>query len=213
MRVLGLLSGKKEMLAVSCRRSEVIRLIGVESGEVSVAFHDRRHYPGGMCLGEAGEMFVVHNVKGPKPVLQLNCSTAEFSLIRSIKSGMVMVHSICYIPIHRLIVISARSSGVIRSVSCKSEVVVWQVKGQVDGVECDPHGMVFSPALDALFVTDGGNTRILVLSPRDGSLRQVLSLDHKIGTVVRLCLCNDQLVVCHSSFDCNEEQISLFSLE
>ncbi len=211
--VLGLLRGKKEMLAVSCRLCKVIRLIDVESGEVSVAFHGGRHYPGAMCLGEAGEMFVVHSVKGV-PILQLNCCTAEFSLIRSIKSGMERYHSICYIPIHRLIVITQVSPNkFIRAVSCESEKWVWEVKGQVDGVDCHPHGMVHSPALDALFVADSINTWILVLSPRDGSLRQVLSLDHKIGAVARLCLRNDQLVVSHGGFDCDEYQISLFSLE
>ncbi len=211
--VLGLLRGKKELLAVGCPHCGVIRLIDVESGEVSVAFHDGSHYPGGMCLGEAGDMFAVHSVKGPKAILQLNCSTAEFSLIRSIKSGMMTYYSVCYIPVHKLIVISAHSPGVIRAMSCESEKVVWEVKGQVDGVECDPHGMAHSPAQDALFVADGSNTRILVLSPRDGSLRQVLPLDHKIGIVVELCLHNDQLVVQHSGFDCDEYQISLFSLE
>ncbi len=201
------------MLAVSCRHCGVIRLIDVESGEVSVAFHDGCHNPGGMCLGEAGEMFVVQSAKGPKAILQLNCSTAEFSLIRLIKSAMERYFSMCYIPGHKLIVISAQYSCVIRAVSCESEEVVWEVKGQVDGVECHPHGVVHSPAQDALFVADGTNTQILVLNPWDGSLRQVLSLDHKIGDVWHLYLCNDQLVVWHSSFDCNEEQISLFSLE
>ncbi len=204
--VLGLLRGKKEMLAVSCVDCGVIRLIDVESGEISVAFHDGYHYPAAMHLGEAGEMFVVHSVKGTFPILQLNCSAAEFSLIRYIKSCMETYYSICYIPIHRLIVISAHSPGVIIAVCCESEEVVWEVKGQVDGVECHPHGMVHSPALDALFVADGTNTRILVLSPRNGSLMKVLSLGH---IVVQLCLCNDQLAVRHTGFDCDEYQISL----
>ncbi len=115
MHVLGLLRGKKEILAVSCVDCEVIRLIDVESGEISVAFHDGHHYPGEMCLGEAGEMFVVYSIKHTVPILQLNCSTAEFSLIRSIKSGMEMYFSICYIPIHKLIVISNHSPGVIKA--------------------------------------------------------------------------------------------------
>ncbi len=207
--LLGVMIGGRELLAVSCP-CDVIRLLEPETGDVSTAFSDTRYRPGRMCPGETGQMYVVHAVK-PTPVLQLSCSTTNFSLMRTIQTGMERYYSICYIPIHRLIVISDHSPGIIRAMSCESEEVVWEVKGQVEGVECHPHGMVHSPALDALFVADGNNTRILVLNPGDGSLRQELPLDQKMGGIGNLYLSYDQLIVHHHAE--GKVKVSVFRLE
>ncbi len=213
MYILGARAGNPEMLYISCWESEVIRQMNVENGNVSVVFsgRDTNHYPGMMSWGDEGEMYVVHSIRGSFPILQLDCSTVPFRVKKSIQTGMETCFSICYIPVHRLIVISSISS-IIRAVSCESEKVVWEVKEQVEGVECHTHGMIFSPALDALFVADGWNTWILVLNPWDESLRQVLPLEREMGVIWELCLHNDQLIVNHGD-TVSGQRISYFSLQ
>ena len=78
--------------------------------------------------------------------------------------------------------------------------VLWEVKGIVDGVKCDPHGVIYLPApRDILLVCDGGNTRLLVLDPSTGNHRQSISLPETMGEVQDLCYHNnDELVVLHN---------------
>ncbi len=208
--VVGLLKNGKDMLAVICLDCQVIRLLDVESGEVCVGFYDVQYSPGVVCLGEAYEMFVLHGATA----LQLDCSKAEFSVLNFIQLGMRSYYSVCYIPLYRIIVVSNNApENNIRAVSCDSgsEQAVWEVKQHVEGVPCNPHGMTYSAALDALFVADGKHTQILVLNPVDGSLRQVLPLDKKMKLVMELSLHNDQLLVHHCAG--GKVKISVFAIE
>ncbi len=210
-QVCGVIQREKELLAMCCADCYVIRLYNLETGDVSTPFNNPRYYPGPMCRGDEGEMYVVHRVTG-FPILQLNCSTVPFEIKKTIQSGMESLHSICYIPGYKLIVVSTTSAPKkIRAVSVESEEVKWEVKGEVEGKQCNPHGTIFSSPDDALFVADGGNTRILVLNPWDGSLRQVLPLDQKMGATWELCLHNRHLVVHHVSD--RKQKISYFSLK
>ncbi len=200
---------KKERLAVSCRDCRTIKLLDLDTGHYTTSFHTDKYLPGMMCLGEEGQMYVVNAVKGNTLILQLNCSTADFILNKALQSDLETYHSICYVPTHRLTVITDHTAGVVKAVSCDNGEVVWELNGQVAGVQCEPHGMVFAPDYNALFVADGSNKRILVLDPWDGSLRQVLPLD-QLGSIWELCLLNNQLVVHHHSQ--GREEISHLSI-
>ncbi len=219
MHLLGAGWRGQERVNVVCRKCDLIRQVDLLSGKLSVVFKgeegeaaDTRNYLGVMCTGEEGEMYVVHSVRGSVSILQLDCSTTLFRVKKTIQTGMERYHSICYIPIHRLIVIThpIHGNNYIRAVSCESGEVAWEVKGQLKGLLCHPHSMTFSPTLDSLFVGDGINSRILVLDPWDGSLRQVLPLDQKMGSV-QLGLHNDQLIVRHNT--AGKVILSYFSLQ
>ena len=201
----------QEFLAIACIYCNRIRLCNMNTGEITTAFHDPRYYPGRMCHGDTGQIYVVHNVKGGFPILQLDCSHPQFSLIKTIQSGMKKYYAICYIPTHRLIAISSNEDPkMVQAVSCDTEKVMWQLIGSVDGVECHPHGMMYSPQHDTLLITDGINCRVLVLNSHDGSVRQVISLSDDM-CVTELCLYEKQVVMQHNVD--NKEKVSYFSIE
>ena len=203
----------KELLAVSCRDCQMIRLSDVENEDVTVAFHDSRFRPARMSHGEGDVMYVVHAVKGGFPVLELNTAQVPFTgPVRTIQSGMEMYHSMCYIPSpHRLIVLSdAHAGNTIRAVSAETGEKVWEVKGEVDGVQCQPCGMLFSPQHQVLLVADGRNCRLLVLHPGDGSHLQTLQLDREM-CITELCLHQNKLVVQHNAG--GKEKVSYFSIK
>ena len=203
----------KELLAVSCRLCQMIRLLDVENEDVTIAFHDSRFYPGRMSHGEGDVMYVLHSVKGAKPVLELNTAQVPFTgPVRTIKSGMKMYFGMCYIPSpHRLIVLSDNyDPGIIRAVSAETGEKVWEVKGEVDGVECEPNGMLFSPQHQVLLVADGRNCRLLVLHPGDGSHLQTIQLDREMDVIAELCLHQNKLVVHHHAG--RKVKVSYFSI-
>ena len=205
----------KELLAVSCGLCRIIRLLDVETRDATVAFHDSRFCPVYMSHGEGDVMYVVvHALKGAKsPVLELNTAQVPFTgPVRTIQSGMKMYFGMCYIPSpHRLIVLSDNyDPGLIRAVSAETGEKVWEVKGEVDGVECRPHGMLFSPQHKVLLVADGRNCRVLVLHPEDGSHLQTIQLDREMGVIAELCLHQNKLVVHHH--DGRKEKVSYFSI-
>ncbi len=195
--ILALTIHSQDYMAISCGECQNIKLFNVEREEITTAFCDSKYNPGKMCLGETGEMFVLHkSVEGERDILQLNCATPTFSFIRSIKFSMTRHHSLCYVPGHKVIVISS-IAGLVRAVSCEREETVSEVTGQVDGRECSPYGLLFSQSHNALFVADGRNTRILVINPGSGCVRQVLPLDPEMSEVRGLCGREGQLFVRH----------------
>ena len=151
----------QDYLAISCYYCKKIRLYNMTTGEITTAFNDPNYYPGHMCHGDTGQIYVVHNEKGSVSIQQLDCSRPQFRLIKTIQSGMVDYFAICYINRHGLLTVSDYSPGVVRAVSCETENVVWELTGRVDGVECEPQGMLYSPHHNALLIADGNNCRIL----------------------------------------------------
>ena len=203
----------EELLAVSCFYCRMIRLLDVQNEDVTVTFHDSRFYPGVMSHGEGDVMYVVHEVNGRFPVLELNTAQVPFTgPVRTIQSGIEMYYGMCYIPSpHRLIVLSDNAPGnTIRDVSAETGEKVWEVKGEVDGVECYPHGMLFSPQHQVLLVADGRNCRVLVLHPGDGSHLQTIQLDREMNVIAELCLHQNKLVAWHH--DGRKVKVSYFSI-
>ena len=212
-KLLPVTINNKELLAVSCWDCEMIRLLDVETRDVTVAFHDSRFRPTRMSHGEGDVMYVVHGVKGAVQVLELHTAQVPFTgPVRTIQSGMERYYSMCYIPSpHRLIVLSLnKEPTLILAVSAETEEKVWEVKGEVDGVECEPHGMLFSPQHQVLLVADGVNNRVLVLHPGDGSHLQTIQLDREMDVIWELCLHQNKLVVHHH--DGRKHKVSYFSI-
>ncbi len=98
----------------------------------------------------------------------------------------------------------------LRAVSCDTEKKAWELEGDVQGEQCCPGGMVYSPAHQALLVADGCNSRVLVVNPGDGSVRQVVQLGAEISATWERRLLNNQLVVNNTDF--HKEKVSFFSI-
>ncbi len=201
---------QQQLLAVSCFHCCKIRLYNMKTRESTTAFHDPSCYPGCMCQGEPNQIYVAQNVLDAVSILQLNYSQPQFTLEKIIQSEREDYCSICFVPSHRLIVINQNAPDkIVIAVSCDTEKKLWELQGEVQGVQCNPHGMVYSPDHQALLVADGWNSRVLVVNPGDGSVRQVLPLCADMGVVWELCLHNQQLVMHHT--DAGREKVSYFS--
>ena len=208
IRLLPLTVQQQQLLAVSCSCCKKIRLYNMKTREITTAFQHDRYLFHGMCQGEADQIYVSKSVKGHFLIPQLNCSRLKFTVEKTIQSQMNRFHDICYIPSNRLIVVS--DSFMLRAVSCDTEERVWEIKGEVQDAQCCPGGMVYSPAHQALLVADGCNSRVLVVNPGDGSVRQVVQLGAEISATWEQRLFNNQLVVNHTDF--HKEKVSFFSI-
>ena len=209
--ILPITVNNKEQLAVSCFDCETIKLYNLETLQVTTTFSNPKYYPGVMCHGENSKLFVLHSVKG-YPVMELDCSGETFSgPSKIVQTGMESHYGFHYIPSpHRLIVLSALSARMIRAVSTETGEKVWEVTGEVDGAMIEPLGLLFSPEHQVLLVADGGNSRVLVLHPRDGSHQQTIQPDQYMGAIADLCLHQNKLVVGHTVG--GKEKVSYFSI-
>ena len=209
VHILPITVNKKEQLAVSCPDCETIKLYNVDTLQVTNAFHDTNYYPGAMSHGEKGKLYVVHQVKSEKKVMELDCSGKTFSGPNKIvQSGMEWYYGMYYIPSpHRLIVLTYWGDSIIRAVGAETGENVWEVNGEVDGVQCQPCGMQFSPQHQVLLVADGENCRVLVLHPGDGSHLQTIQLG---DVITELWLHQNKLVVGHNGG--GKEKVSYFSV-
>ena len=192
----------KELLAVSCQKCRMIRLLDTETEKVTVAFQSQMYFPNAICNGEKCVMYMVNSVKGPnKPVLELSTEQVPITCAgptKTILSGMKKFHSFSYIPSpYKLLVFSDHSPGTIRAVSVKTGAMVWEVTGEIEGSKCKPHGILFSPEHKVLLVADGKRSRVQVLHPGDGSHLQTIQLESEMGVIIQLGLLQNKLIVHH----------------
>ena len=112
----------KQLLAVSCAGCEVIRLLDLETEEVTITFHNKTYYTGRMCHGEEDVIYVAHAVKGAIQVLELQTGHVPFiGPTRIIQSGMKQYYSLHYVPSpNGLVIISGKSARMIRAVSAET---------------------------------------------------------------------------------------------
>ena len=211
IKLLPTVIDRQEYLLIACLYCKKIRLWNIVNSKTTTAFCNPDYFPGYMCQGDSGQIYAVHSVKGYIPILQLDCPGPEFNLCKTIQTRMEALYAICYMQKHRLIAVSDNTPGIVRAICCQRKTVVWELTGKVEDIDCRPHGMVYSPPHDALLVADGANCRILVLNPKDGSVRQVVPLDNNIGVVSELSLCNTQVVIRHTQS--SKVFISYFAIE
>ncbi len=194
---------------MSCHLCQKIKLYNFITREIALAFKHQNHCLGYMYLTD-NELYVVSSVDGLKPILKLNCNQIPFVLNGTIQSEVSNFYSLCYIAVHRLIAFS-KPCGVVTALSSHTNELVWELKGEVEGVKCEPLGMVYSPVHQALLVADGCNHRVLVLNPKDGSVRQVLQFSSDMGCLAELCLYQEQIAVLHH--DGEHVKVSFFIVE
>ena len=177
----------------------VIRSVGtnVDTAAITEAWHDPRHWPGAMCHGPQDRICVVDVVKG-HPVLILDSTSIPFHLNHTVQTGMEGHHSILYAQTADLLLITSHTAGIIRAVSCFTDKPIWEVTGEVDGLRCDPHDLVYSSQHDVVFVCDGLNRRLLVLEPMSGKCVQTIDLSQHVAVAWNPHLYEDQLILYHS---------------
>ena len=51
---------------------------------------------------------------------------------------MESFYTLCYIPHHRLIAVSCHALGLVKALSCDMDNTVWELAGQVQGLQIGP---------------------------------------------------------------------------
>ncbi len=210
-RMLPVRIGNQELLAVSCSWCEVIRLLNLQRGEFSTAFQENRYYPRNMCGGDEGQIFVRCRDKEKNfyVILLLDCSSTEFSIVRSITLNKEYLCLEFYIPRHRLL--AAHDASLLKAVCCEDGRMVW-------GLELNfefPHAE-YSPQCDALLVSSWQqHQEVGVVNAADGVLRQTLQLPKDVQWLHDTRLHKDQLIVLYESAadDKNTLKMGFFSLQ
>ena len=187
----------REFIGVSCYWCHTISLLDIETEKVTIAFQNTEYYPRHMCKGDGDVMYVINSVIN-NPVLELKIGEIRFTgPQKTIQCGMEWVYSMRYIPSYKLLVFSCWEDNLVRAVNAETGEKVWEVSGEVEGIECEPHGTLYSPQHQVLLVADGRNCRVLVLHPRDGSHLQTVRLDREMRKIRHLYFHENELVVHH----------------
>ena len=184
----------KELLAVLCRVCKDIKLIDIETKQVTPVFQLNPDSPCDMHSGPNGGLFV--NVQLGN-MLQLNSSfsvTMTFDLSSFFNEGFPywwFSHAtpMCHLPApHNTLVVNNGSK--LRAVSLQGGRPVWSQK-------CEwfkPDHLLFLPQQDVLLVSARYKPEVRVLNPSDGSTLQTIEIPN-IDFIRAMCLCNDQIVM------------------
>ena len=153
-----------EYLAVACWDCKHIKLTDTTKPmEPIIAFRGEKVNK--MCKGKTNRIFVsVISFEGR--VLELDCSTTSFEVLRAISFDMD-IKGLCYLPKHNFIVACGYrgDSSIIRAKPGNDKEEDHKYHEEVvEGKKIDDRSMIFLPRQNRLLVADGRNGRILILT-------------------------------------------------
>ena len=223
IHVLPLMIQNKDYLAVSCRDCHVIRLLNVETKQVTEAFRDGRiNLSIGMTLAKEGTLYTIHNWI----LLTFDCSTPHFKLKHTTGTDLDWMFTIHSVPTHNIIVLTRPNKlPRIRAVSSDTSTVVWETTGKVKGISIDPWGIAYCYEHDVVLIGDGKNKRILILQPQSGQCLQVFDVSQHVPdedihiygnqliyhhylneqVAVSVCTVSISYMLFNSNFPCSEQ--------
>ena len=185
----------KELVAVLCKYCKDIKLVDMETKEVTPVFKSPVGSLIYMYPGPDGGLFVVVKTGN---ILQLNSS---FSVTKTFDFSSFFNESflywwfshftpVCYLPApHNTLVVNNTSE--LRAVSLQDGRQVWWSQ-KCEGFK--PHCLLFLPQQDVLLVSAWFKPEVHVLNPSDGSTLQTIEIPD-IYRIYTMCLCNDQIVM------------------
>ena len=138
-------------------------------------------------------------------VMVMDCTEAKFKAKKTVKINAKLCNKMSYVPVpHKILVLNNPfgEKPSVKAVSCETWDARWTVRGPAEGRQLSPWGLVFSPGHNSLFV--GDYCRVVVLSPSDGSVRQIIGFSG-MGMIQGLSLHNNnkQLVVLDVNHESN----------
>ena len=184
----------KELLAVLCDKCRDIKLVDMETKQVTPVFKSPVDKPIYMCPGPDGGLFVIVD---QEKILQLNSS---FSVTKTFDLSSFFIWSLpywwfshftpmCYLPApHNTLIVNNGSK--LRAVSLQGGRQVWSQK-------CEgfiPGCLLFLPQQDVLLVSTWFKPEVHVLNPSEGSILQTIEIPN-ISYIRAMCLCNNQIVM------------------
>ena len=212
MKILPIMTENNERLLLSCWQCNTIWFYDIDTDKFSVALKEEGFYPWLLCKAEGDYIFVGNWVKGLKSNLKAKCTLTEIIVdkTKTINSMLNDFYSMCYLPNVKCVAISIWKDNVVKAIHCETDEQVWEVMGKVAGVTWNPHGLFYSPEHQSLLVCDADNEWLVVLNPSDGSVLQLILLQH-LERPWHLSLYEGNLIV-HNGFS-NREQINVFNIK
>ncbi len=210
---ISLLAGDGNYFAASCTRCQVIRMSSVHGGNLLNGVDLKPNFPGAMMCGNVQNMYVVKRHEGVQ-VLEMDNTASAFTG-RIITPLIKPFNAVSFVQVpHKAIAFSSPKQSYMQAISVDENKLLWELHGEVDGAECDPRGMTFSPRHQALLVADGHNSRILALNPANGSHLQTVQLNKtEIGTAIEVILVpQNRLMLVHQSPQQSCVKISYFNI-
>ncbi len=195
----------QEYLCVSCAAPPPqgcgqIYTINIKTGKVDVAYQRDGHYPGQMCTGQPGVLYVHHckNVKD-RPILELDCSRLPFTHTgRTIQSGIENMVDMCYSshPQPGMLIFSSTAGNKIRAVSVDTGTKLWELtKSEIEGRVIYPCGITVNTVNNYVIVCDGTNNRLLVLRSHDGKVINTHHVENCDAAYLPFLINNEQQLV------------------
>ena len=205
-------------IAISCYECKNIKFMNLETKKLTKIFScgklrifTKKLWPNLMCNGQEGKVYVF-SAEDPYPVVEMTITDRKLSgPMRTNQTwGMTQVTSLCYVPSPlKYLILTQNSQNLIRAISVENDEIVWQRTSDGDGTQYDPRGVYYRSPDNAVMVSDGNNSRILVLDPQNGRTLQIISLPGW-GSLYDLGCHDDKLMVLHE-ID-SKFKVSLFSL-
>ena len=196
-----------ELLVVTVENRELLA-ISCPTWETTTAYSNKQYRPDYMCHGDTGTLYV-NSLGDSYPIMKLHCSKPNFTgSNETFASGVDRWCSgMCYIPEHyRCLILCVGSERLIRAISGDTGKELWVIKGEIDGLECHPWGLLYLEQHHRVLVCDGSKHRVLVLHPRDGSHLQAISFSSDVGGIYDLFFHNNRIVMHHK---CNISYLAM----
>ena len=196
----------REYLVISCMYCKDIKLLDMETLEVTTAFSDAQ-LVGKLCKGW-------HKIYAKLlfGFVELDCSSAKLTKIRQIQPNEYTVAFTstdykCYVPPPHAMIIGVTRTEVIYMIHATSlgdpNQTGWGLsKEEVNGKEIKPDCVVYSSRHDALLAVDQENKTVWVLHPSTGKVLQEIELNIDVTKCDRLMnafLRGSQLVIVSNS--------------
>ncbi len=210
--------GSHRHLAISCYKTREIWLYSFTTQSFRSVYSDpsrRGPEPGRMCHGPNNTILVCDYTAWSRSVAEFHFTsenTLTLSRLIPVQGGSRWICAVCYAETTQgpLLFTCHWGEHAIRATHLQSGHTQWQVKGQVDGKQCDPRGLCHGAG--RLYVADGFNKRILVLDAAKGDFIQSIELPQTV-CVVNVAWSEQQphLVVLHDK-DSHSHNISYFTI-
>ena len=169
----------KELLALLCCQCKDIKMVDMETEQVTNVFKSPTDEPCCMCSGPDGGLFMASRNGN---IMQLDSS---FNIINTFNLSDTIIFDMCHLPyLHNTLVV--RSDTILRAVSVQDGRQLWS-RGWL-GLE--PDCLLYYSQQDVLLLSDFCEPRVHVVNPRDGSTLQTIDIPTRsIPWIIRMCLC------------------------
>ena len=166
-----------------------------------------------MCKAECDYIFIVRNLKGHQPILKVKCTSTELIVENTIDSKTEDISFMSYLPEFKFLVLIQFHGNAIKAIDCDTGEKVWEitgnkVKGAVEGINWEPHGLFYSTENQTLYVCD--KYQLVVLNPSTQSILQMISMPLD-GRPLSLSVHENSIIMYHATT--SSEKISVFNMK